>query len=80
MAGVSAPWAYRPKLQDPPARPEPQRRLLLRRFTVETDPETGEKRVVSWCPNPDTGQVEREDDPDWRQAPGTLAFPGARMG
>ena len=80
MAGVMAPRTFRPKLVDPPEGPKPQLRWLMRRFEVEDDPETGKQKVVSYCPNPDTGEVEREDMPGWRQAPDSVALPGGRRG
>jgi hypothetical protein len=43
---------------------------------VEVDPETGAKTVVAWCPNPETGEAEREDAPDWRPPAGCLRLPG----
>jgi hypothetical protein len=78
--GVLAPRQFRPKLVEPPAPVEPPKRLLFRHFQVEEDAATGTKRVVAFCPNPDTGQVEREDAPGWRQAPDTLSLPGGRTG
>ena len=56
------------------------KRLLLRKFEIEVDPATGKKVVVAYCPNPDTGEVEREDTPGWRQAPNSAALPGGRPG
>ena len=35
---------------------------------VVQDPETGQRKVVSYCPNPETGEVEREDVPNRREA------------
>jgi hypothetical protein len=64
MAGVMAPRVFRLKQSEPPA-PQQERTLLLRYFEVEVDPETGEKRVRAFCPNPISGQVE-EETPDWR--------------
>ena len=79
-AGVMAPRVFRPRTLEPEAPPQTPRRLLARHFKVEVDPETGRDKVVAYCPNPDTGEVEREDVPGWRQAPGTLAMPGGRVG
>lgn len=79
-AGVMAPRQFRPKPVEPQAPAEPARRVLFRRFEVEADPETGERRVVAYCPNPDTGQAEREDEPGWRQAPHSFSLPGGRPG
>jgi hypothetical protein len=78
--GVMAPREFRPKLVEPAAPAEPETRLLFRHFKIEEDPETGRQRVAAYCPNPDTGQVEREDDPGWRQAAHTISMPGGRMG
>lgn len=41
MGGVMAPGTFRTKMAEPERPPEPPRRALLRRFTVEVDPETG---------------------------------------
>lgn len=80
--GTLAPWEYRTRLVEPPAAAQgkPAKRLLLRKFEVEVDPATGRKVVVAYCPNPDTGEVEREDMPGWRQAPNSAALPGGRPG
>lgn len=78
MTGIMAPWPFRPKLVDPEKPRGATRRVLERWFTVEEDPETGRMRMVAWCPNPDTGAVEREDTPGWRQAPNSVALPGGR--
>lgn len=80
MAGVMAPRTFRPKLVEPREEPKPQLRWLMRRFEVEVDAQTGEQKVVSYCPNPDTGEVEREDMPGWRQAPNSVSLPGGRPG
>ena len=58
--------------------PPPQvqdKRIPMRSFTVEVDPETGQKKVVAWCRNPETGKAEREDTPGWRPPPG-IRLPG----
>jgi hypothetical protein len=75
MAGAMAPKAYRIKLVEPQAA---QRRVdvLMRRFEIEADPATGRKCVVAYCPNPVTGEVEREDAPGWTPPPGTVGMPG----
>lgn len=78
--GTLAPWDFRTRLVEPQAPAKPQKRLLMRHFEVEDDPATGRKVVVAYCPNPDTGQIEREDMPGWRQAPNSLAMPGGRPG
>lgn len=75
VAGVMAPKVFRLK----PAEPEkPPREInyLIRRFTIEKDPETGKQKVVGWCPNPWTGEVEREDrENGWQPPPGTTPMP-----
>ena len=80
MAGVMAPRQFRPKLVEPPTPPEPAKRVLWRHFKIEEDAATGKKHVVAYCPNPDTGQIEREDEPGWRQAPNSFSLPGGRPG
>jgi hypothetical protein len=78
-AGAMAPRVYRVKMSEPEA-PQQVRTILFRHFQIEQDPETGKRRVVAYCPNPITGQVEREDTPGWRQAgdASTFALPGGR--
>ena len=52
----------------------------MRHFEVEVDKETGKRRTVAYCPNPLTGEVEREDTPGWRP-PGDkdmIPMPGGR--
>ena len=44
--------------------------VLMRRFKIEVDPATGKEKVVAYCPNPATGEVEREDVPGWRPPEG----------
>ncbi|WP_372783008.1 hypothetical protein [Phenylobacterium sp.] len=59
MTGIMAPRVYRLK----PVEPEPplkRQTISVRHFEVEVDPETGKRSVVSYRPNPETGQVERE--------------------
>jgi hypothetical protein len=31
--------------------------------------------MVAYCPNPATGQVERQDTPGWRPPPGAIMIP-----
>jgi len=73
--GVLAPRVFRPKMSEPQKGPETVK-TLFRHFEVEVDPETGKKKVVAWTPNPETGQVEREDTPGWRPPAGCLRLPG----
>jgi hypothetical protein len=75
MAGVMAPKAYRIKPVEPAAA---QRTLdvVMRRFEIEEDPQTGARTVVAYCPNPHTGEVEREDTPGWEPPPRTVGMPG----
>jgi hypothetical protein len=76
MAGVMAPKLFRIKQVDSEFARE-ELTVLMRRFEIEVDPETGARKVVAWCPNPETGQVEREDAPDYRYPPG-IPMPGGR--
>lgn len=75
MAGVMAPRVFRLKLVEPEKGPEVST-MLFRHFHVEVDPETGEKKVVAYTPNPFTGKAEREDTPGWRPPPGCGRLPG----
>ena len=73
--GVLAPRAYRVKMVEPETGPQVVK-TLFRHFEVQVDPETGAKTVAAWCPNPETGQAEREDTPGWRPPAGCLRLPG----
>jgi hypothetical protein len=75
MAGVMAPKAYRTKPVEPEATEEPMR-VIWRHFKVEEDAETGERRMVVYVPDPDTGGIRREDEPGYAPPRG-LMMPGA---
>lgn len=75
MAGMLAPKSFHTKPVEPDVARE-VRTILVRRFGVGIDPETGEKKVVAYCPNPETGEVEREDAPGWRPPGGAMRSPG----
>lgn len=75
MAGVMAPKAYRIKAVEPPGAKKTLD-VLMRRFEIEPDPVTGKNKVVAYCPNPYTGEVECEDVPGWEPPPGTVGMPG----
>ena len=62
MAGVMAPRAYRLKTVEPEALRKTLT-ILMRHFEVEVDEATGKRRTAAYCPNPLTGEVEREDTP-----------------
>lgn len=76
-AGVLAPRTYRAKPSEADLPPRTTT-VLMRRFEIEKDPETGETKVVAYCPNPFTGEVECEDVPGWRPpaGPDILRMPG----
>ncbi|MCR5877410.1 hypothetical protein [Phenylobacterium sp. J367] len=74
MAGTMAPKTYRTKLVEPAETDEPMR-IIWRHFMVEEDPETGERRLAVYVPDPETGGIMREDDPDYRPPRG-LHMPG----
>jgi hypothetical protein len=74
MTGVMAPRHFRVKPVEPPVVEEPLR-ILFRHFEVEVDPQTGKRRVVALCPNPDTGEVEREDTPGYEFPPNSQPMP-----
>jgi hypothetical protein len=69
-----APKSFRIKQVEPDVRRE-ERTVLIRRFKVGIDPVTGKEKVVALCPNPATGEVEREDAPGWRPPPGAMLIP-----
>ena len=78
-AGVLSPRKYRVRMSEPDT-PRETITVLHRRFEIEDDPETGKPKVVAYCPNPITGQAEREDTPGWIQ-PGdanTVSMPSGR--
>ena len=68
MAGCMAPRVYGAKRVEPEAARETLT-VLVRTFTTETDPATGLRKVVSLCPNPVTGQMERTDVEGWKPTP-----------
>jgi hypothetical protein len=74
MTGVMAPRVYRLKPVEPAGERE-KLDVLIRHFEVEVDPETGKRKVVAFRPNPETGQVEREDAPGWRPPEGSVSLP-----
>lgn len=78
MAGVNAPKVYRIKPVEPDV-PQEKLDVLMRIFKIEEDPVTGKERVVAYCPNPDTGAVEREDVTRWRPGPNQIPMPGGGM-
>jgi hypothetical protein len=77
VAGVMAPKAYRIKTVEP-ATPPRTELVLMRRFEIEVDAQTGARKVVAYCPNPETGQVECEDVAGWRppSGPDVVRLPG----
>ena len=56
-------------LPQPPPPPPPTQTLLLRRFLIEKRAEDGALRVVGFSPDPETGQMVRDNDPPWEPAP-----------
>lgn len=65
MAGIKAPRVFgRMKAVEPPAEREVQL-ICFRHFKIETHPETGQHRVVSYCPDPDTMLPERDSVGPW---------------
>jgi hypothetical protein len=75
MAGVMAPKVFRLKPVEPETPPATMN-IAVRHFEVEVDEATGKRKVVAWCPNPETGEVEREDAPGWRPPAGATLLPG----
>jgi hypothetical protein len=68
MAGVMAPRVFRTRQVEPEAA-RGTLTTLIRTFRIERDPATGKDKVVSLCPNPVTGAVERTDVPGWGPTP-----------
>jgi hypothetical protein len=77
MAGVNAPRTFRVKMVEPQIAEEPTE-ILMRFFKIEEDPETGEKKVVGYTPNPETGRAEHERTTTWRPGPNQIPMPGGR--
>jgi hypothetical protein len=75
MAGVMAPRAYRIKAVEPEAGAAPPALVAMRRFEIEPDPQTGELKMVKYCPNPLTGRIEREDEEGWAPPAGVVVIP-----
>lgn len=67
-AGCLAPRVYGVKRVEPEAAQEVLT-TLIRTFGIKTHPLTGERKVVAYTPNPETMQVECDDD-----AKGTAAW------
>jgi hypothetical protein len=82
MTGVMAPKQFRPKLVEPPN--QQVQTVLLRTFGVKTHPETGERKVVAYTPNPETGRVECDDveagTQGWVEEPPGPVHPGTAWG
>lgn len=74
-AGVLAPNQFRTRPAPPPA-PAEEVKVLIRSFKIEKDATTGARKVVAFCPNPVTGEVEREDAPGWRPPEGAVLLTG----
>ena len=66
-AGVMAPQQFRIKMVEPAV--QEVLTTLIRSFKGVVDPVTGKEKVVSLCPNPVTGEMERTDVPGWRPTP-----------
>lgn len=75
MAGAMAPRQFRTRLVEPQA-PVEENRVLWRHFMTEPDPATGKLRVVTYWPNPETGRLERGDDPGYRPPPHAYSLAG----
>jgi hypothetical protein len=68
MLGVMAPRVFGARKPEAEAARE-ELTVLVRTFTSEVDPVTGVRKVVSLCPNPVTGAMERTDVPGWTPTP-----------
>ena len=68
-AGTMAPKVFRIRNVEPEL-PRKTVDVLMRRFKIEVDEATGKEKVVAYCPNPVTGEVERQDVPGWRPPEG----------
>lgn len=77
-AAIKSPRTHgRQKAADPPPLPEPERTILLKHFVVETHPETGQRRVVTYLPDPDTNRLERIAESAWTELPSPPGWTGA---
>ena len=80
-AGTMAPKTFRIRSVEPDL-PQKEIKVLMRSFRIEADPVTGKDKVVAYCPNPFTGEAEREDVAGWRPPGGAdcVPIPGGRGG
>jgi hypothetical protein len=67
-AGCMAPRVYGAKRPEHEGAQEPTT-VLVRTYITVRDPETGRHKVVSLCPNPVTGEMERMDVAGWQPTP-----------
>lgn len=73
-AGIKSPRTHgRMKAAEPPEPPPPVTQLLFRHFHLETHPQTGQRRVVRYTPDPDTMQPVRDHEGPWTDPPDPVA-------
>jgi hypothetical protein len=72
-AAILSPRSHgRQKATEPSAPPEVQT-VLLRHFRIETHPQTGQRRVVGYTPDPDTMLPRRDSEGPWTDPPDPVA-------
>jgi hypothetical protein len=72
-AAILSPRTHgRQKASEPPE-PAQVRTLLFRHFDIETHPETGQRRVVGYRPDPDTMLPARDSEGPWTDPPDPVA-------
>ena len=68
-AAILSPRTHgRLKASEPPE-PREEMTVLLRTVKLETHPQTGQQRVVGYCPNPHTMRPMRDSEGPWKDPP-----------
>lgn len=68
-AALMAPGTHGPMKPTEPPTPRKVQNVLLRHFKLEVHPETGQQRVVGFCPDPRTMQPVRDAEGEWSDPP-----------
>lgn len=68
-AGILSPRTHGKLKATEPPEPRKEQTVLLRHFQLEVHPETGQHRVVGFCPHPGTMQPVRDSQGEWTDPP-----------
>lgn len=72
-AAITSPRSHgRTKPADQPPAPPATTHILFKHFRLEEHPQTGLVRMVTYLPDPETGQPERVEEGPWGKKPGGL--------